>query len=518
MRNAPYDTRIPAFTTFPLTAAHVSTIVTFARTHRLCVMVLSTGHDVMNRHSCDALDSAIAIRTIFLKSLEFVNDTQRVPGGGLAVVMGAGVVTDEAQAFASTNGAYVSSAWMSTVGMVGWSLGGGHGPHAPSRGLGADNILEAQVVLADGSIVIANAVNQQRDLWWALRGGGGSTWGVVTSLTVRAFRTPPGGFALAQASWSGNACLAGSARLNNTVQALTAWMVGLGAKWGGFVAVTPRASAASSTCGMTWTVEAQYVYQGAFTEAQYTSDLAPVASIPGISFTSTSFATAFTLSHAAPREPLNPTDFLYPRGGFVGGQPSVVVPREAVAAGLLAAHVTARAAECASSSLSSSSSATTPATCPKMQMFHDLTGQVNATQDANVSLSAGTRRGLVHYALVSPVAVPRGVLASLFALGASSSFSESAFSELDSSFASSVGGGAWSERYWGAANYQALLRIKRAVDPSGLFWCRRCVGDDSARSADVFPASPSSSSSLFPPCSVAAWASSLLLISVSFFS
>ncbi|KAL9044913.1 MAG: hypothetical protein Q9214_001983 [Letrouitia sp. 1 TL-2023] len=70
----------------------------------------------------------------------------------------------------------------------GWMQGGGHGPAVHDYGLGADQVLEAQVVLADGRTVTANQC-QQSDLFFAIRGGGGSTYGVVISTTVKAHPT-----------------------------------------------------------------------------------------------------------------------------------------------------------------------------------------------------------------------------------------------------------------------------------------------------------------------------------------
>ena len=80
----------------------------------------------------------------------------------------------------------IVTGWATTVGVIGWSLGGGHGPLAPGYGLGVDNILEATIVLANTSVVTVNA-KQNSDLYWALRGGGGSNWGIITSITVKAY-------------------------------------------------------------------------------------------------------------------------------------------------------------------------------------------------------------------------------------------------------------------------------------------------------------------------------------------
>jgi ribonuclease T2 len=94
-------------------------------------------------------------------------------------------VFDEAHLSAAQKDRVISSGWASTVGVVGWAIGGGHGPFAPSKGLGVDNILELDIITANGTFLTANAVNNT-DLYWALRGGGGGNWGIITAITYRA--------------------------------------------------------------------------------------------------------------------------------------------------------------------------------------------------------------------------------------------------------------------------------------------------------------------------------------------
>lgn len=90
---------------------------------------------------------------------------------------------------ADKSGVQVVGGMCPTVGPVGFSLGGGHGPLIRSYGLGADNILSIDLVTAAGDSVTAS-LNQNAELFWALRGGGGGAFGVVTSLTFRVHPAP----------------------------------------------------------------------------------------------------------------------------------------------------------------------------------------------------------------------------------------------------------------------------------------------------------------------------------------
>ena len=67
----------------------------------------------------------------------------------------------------------------------GYSLGGGHSSMSPAYGLAVDNILEVDIVLADGTLVTANKC-QNQDLFWATKGGGGGTFGIVTRMMHQA--------------------------------------------------------------------------------------------------------------------------------------------------------------------------------------------------------------------------------------------------------------------------------------------------------------------------------------------
>jgi FAD/FMN-containing dehydrogenase len=75
------------------------------------------------------------------------------------------------------------------VGVVGWVTGGGHGMLSTTYGMGADNLLEATIVTPSGEILLTNPC-QNSDLFFAIRGGGGGTYGVVTEVVMKAYPTP----------------------------------------------------------------------------------------------------------------------------------------------------------------------------------------------------------------------------------------------------------------------------------------------------------------------------------------
>jgi hypothetical protein len=86
-------------------------------------------------------------------------------------------------------GRYVQGGGCTTVGVAGLVLGGGFGSFSKNYGLAAAGLLEAEVVTADGAVRVANACTHP-DLFWALKGGGGGTFGVVTRLTLRTHALP----------------------------------------------------------------------------------------------------------------------------------------------------------------------------------------------------------------------------------------------------------------------------------------------------------------------------------------
>src|SRR5215813_1064407 len=130
------------------------------------------GHDWAGRALCAGI--VIDLSGIKRVSVEADHRSAIISGGARAADVAA--VTDPLHVAAVTG-------ICSTVGMTGLTLGGGYGPLIGRAGLALDNLLAAEVLLADGRVVIANDDNEE-ELFWALRGGGGRK-GVVTAMRHR---------------------------------------------------------------------------------------------------------------------------------------------------------------------------------------------------------------------------------------------------------------------------------------------------------------------------------------------
>jgi FAD/FMN-containing dehydrogenase len=143
------------------------------RRHRLPLSVRGGGHDWAGRALCDG---GLVI------DLTGMRDVAADPRGLVATIAGGARAKDVAAAAAARD-LVAAVGNCGTVGMAGLTLGGGYGPLSGTCGLAADNLLGAEVVLADGRRVTTGP-DAEPDLLWALRGGGGN-FGVVTSLRVR---------------------------------------------------------------------------------------------------------------------------------------------------------------------------------------------------------------------------------------------------------------------------------------------------------------------------------------------
>lgn len=165
-------------------AKDFQTAIRFAKDNNIRLVIRNTGHDYLGK-STGA--HALGIWTHNLKSISLLQEYHDENYEGAAIKLGAGVEVIQAYEFAASYGLLVVGGNCPTVGIAGGYIqGGGHGPLSSKFGLAADQVLEYEVVTADGELITATNKNNS-DLFWALRGGGGSTYGVVVSVTVKAF-------------------------------------------------------------------------------------------------------------------------------------------------------------------------------------------------------------------------------------------------------------------------------------------------------------------------------------------
>jgi FAD/FMN-containing dehydrogenase len=150
-------------------AADVIAAVNFAREQKLLLSVRGGGHNVAGLALCDGG------LTIDLSSMRGI----RVDAATRTVRAEAGCTWGELDREALSFGLATTGGMVSSTGIAGLTLGGGLGWQMARHGLASDNLLSADVVLADGRLVTASS-SQHEDLFWALRGGGGN-FGVVTS-------------------------------------------------------------------------------------------------------------------------------------------------------------------------------------------------------------------------------------------------------------------------------------------------------------------------------------------------
>jgi FAD/FMN-containing dehydrogenase len=182
-----------AYAVLAASSADVAAAVNFAREHRVRLVVKGGGHSYLG--TSNAADSLLIWTRPNMAAIE-VHDSF-VPQGatgaaepGPAVSVGAGAIwLDAYNAVTTVAGRYVQGGGCTTVGVAGLTQGGGFGSFSKGFGTAAANLLEAEVVTADGAVRVVNAF-QDPDLFWALKGGGGGTFGVVTRFTLRTHELP----------------------------------------------------------------------------------------------------------------------------------------------------------------------------------------------------------------------------------------------------------------------------------------------------------------------------------------
>jgi hypothetical protein len=173
-------------------AADVVAAVNFARKHHLRLVVKGGGHSYQG--TSNAPDSLLVwtrpMHAITLHDAFVPADCAGLQPPRAAVTVEAGAMwMDVYDAVTTKAGRYVQGGGCATVGVAGLVQSGGFGSFSKGFGTAAGSLLEAELVTADGQLRIVNPCKDP-DLFWALKGGGGGTFGIVTKLTLRTHDLP----------------------------------------------------------------------------------------------------------------------------------------------------------------------------------------------------------------------------------------------------------------------------------------------------------------------------------------
>jgi FAD/FMN-containing dehydrogenase len=184
-----FDDVMPAAVAQVRSEADIAHCLSFAKRFGLPVRVRSGGHSYIGASTGPGL--VIDLRPISNVAIDSRAGTATI-GGGAALI-------DVYDSLAG-HGVSIPAGSCPTVGLSGLALGGGIGVVTRRYGLTCDRLVEARVVTADGTAVTCNATKHS-DLYWAIRGGGGS-FGAVTSLTLQTHNTLPLAHAFVSWPWA----------------------------------------------------------------------------------------------------------------------------------------------------------------------------------------------------------------------------------------------------------------------------------------------------------------------------
>ncbi|KAL0064422.1 hypothetical protein AAF712_008586 [Marasmius tenuissimus] len=167
---------------------HVLETINFVKRQNIRFVVKNTGHDYMGRSTGTG---AVSVWMHHLRNITWEPQFTSSNYNGPAFKASAGVRGIDLVLEANKRGLVVVVGDCPTVGIAGgYTQGGGHSPLSSLHGLAADQALEYEVITTQGRFVVASRT-QNQDLYWALSGGGGGTYGIVWSVTVKAYPDLP---------------------------------------------------------------------------------------------------------------------------------------------------------------------------------------------------------------------------------------------------------------------------------------------------------------------------------------
>lgn len=183
----------PVYTVNATTSDQVQATIDFARENNIRLNVKASGHDFLGR---SVAPNSLSIWLHYMNRIQ-LHDSYEPQGDvcnsetyGPAITFSAGDTHGMVYGAASSIGMAVPIAGAPTVCYGGYVTGGGYSVLGARYGLAADLVIDMTVVTPDGKVVTANACKNQ-DLFWAIRGGGGATFGVVLNMTMLLYPDKP---------------------------------------------------------------------------------------------------------------------------------------------------------------------------------------------------------------------------------------------------------------------------------------------------------------------------------------
>jgi len=180
---------IPEYSVEASTESDVVEAIKFANEHNIQVTVKTTGHNYAGASMGDGT------LLIWMRNYEkYLNITDNYTLCGqtyyAAIKVGGGQVWEEVYKATGNNYHIIGGGGLTVSAAGGWLMGGGLSASARQYGMGVDQVLQFNIVKADGTAATASQCENE-DLFWALRGGGGGSFGVVTSVVYKLHETKP---------------------------------------------------------------------------------------------------------------------------------------------------------------------------------------------------------------------------------------------------------------------------------------------------------------------------------------
>ncbi|KAL4940755.1 hypothetical protein BDV06DRAFT_213210 [Aspergillus oleicola] len=237
-----YQGSIPSKYVDARTVEDIQQTLLFAREHNLRLVIKNTGHDYTGRSSGFG---ALGLWTHNIQP-EIELEQDFIPDGcceasGDVITFGAGQRFAGIYAFAHEHNYRVVGGTSNTVGAAGgWITGGGHSMISNELGMGVDNVQQLKAVLPNGTYVTANRC-QNQDIFFALRGGGGGTFGVITEMSTLAHPEKP--TVVIVASFTNISSASALEWIPTIVGNADKWA---SEGWGGYIQIGPLGKGASS--------------------------------------------------------------------------------------------------------------------------------------------------------------------------------------------------------------------------------------------------------------------------------